>query len=62
MDRIKAIECEEMLSSAAKSLRCCWRIMKSSGMENTAKELADTVLDVEDSAKKMGRYIEELKT
>ena len=38
---------ENYLSEAAKALRSAWRLCKHNGMEATAKELADTVLDVE---------------
>jgi hypothetical protein len=41
------IELENHLSQAARSLRAAWRLCKHNGMEPTAKELADTVLDVE---------------
>lgn len=41
------IELEHHLGEAAKALRCAWRLAKHNGMEPTAKELADTVLDVE---------------
>ncbi len=41
------IELESHLNTAAKALRCAWTLCKHNGMEATAKELADTVLDVE---------------
>lgn len=41
------IELEQHLESAAKALRCAWKLTKHNGMEPVAKELADTVLDVE---------------
>lgn len=44
---ILLIELENHLSDAAKALRCAWLLCKHNGMEPTAKELADTVLDVE---------------
>ena len=44
---ILLIELETHLSEAAKALRAAWRLCKHNGMEATAKELADTVLDVE---------------
>ena len=44
---ILLLELESHLSDAAKALRCAWRLCKHNGMEPTAKELADTVLDVE---------------
>ena len=58
LDKTKAIEIENMLSSAAESLRCAWLQMKRNGLESSAKELADTVLDVEESAKLIGKYID----
>jgi hypothetical protein len=44
---ILLIELEQHLNDAAKALRCAWRLTKHNGMETTAKELADIVLDVE---------------
>lgn len=41
------IELEDHLGKAAKSLRAAWLLCKHNGMEAVAKELADTVLDVE---------------
>lgn len=41
------IELENHLGQAAKSLRAAWLLCKHNSMEATAKELADTVLDVE---------------
>ena len=41
------IELENHLEISAKALRCAWRLCKHNCMEKTAKELADTVLDVE---------------
>ena len=40
-------ELEANLQSAASALRAAWVLCKHNGMEKTAKELADTVLDVE---------------
>ena len=45
--RILLIELESHLDNAAKALRCAWLLCKHNGMQSTAKELADTVLDVE---------------
>ena len=44
---ILLIELENHLGEASKALRAAWRLCKHNGMEATAKELADTVLDVE---------------
>jgi hypothetical protein len=44
---ILPIELENHLGEAARALRCAWRLCKHNGMEATAKELADAVLDVE---------------
>ena len=44
---IVLIDLENHLSDAAKALRCAWLLCKRHGMVATAKELADTVLDVE---------------
>jgi hypothetical protein len=46
---ILLIDLEQQLGVAAKALRCAWKLAKHNGMEATAKELADTVLDVETS-------------
>lgn len=47
MRKEQLIELENHLTNAARALRCAWRLCKHNGMEPTAKELADTVLDVE---------------
>lgn len=47
------IELESHLGQASKALRCAWRLSKYNGMEATAKELADTVLDVEEAHKQV---------
>lgn len=41
------IDLEAHLGEAAKELRAAWLLCKHNGMEPAAKELADTVLDVE---------------
>ena len=41
------LELENHLRNAAGALRAAWILCKHNGMEKTAKELADTVLDVE---------------
>lgn len=51
---------ENSLRCAAKDLRHAWRVMKHNGMEPTAKELADTVLDVEMAHEQMAQYILEV--
>ena len=48
---ILLIELENYLSQAAKALRAAWVLCKHNGMEATAKEIADTVLDVETAHK-----------
>lgn len=40
-------ELENHLGNAARALRASWLLCKHNGMGPTAKELADTVLDVE---------------
>lgn len=47
MNEAQYIELDTHMADAAKSLRCAWRLMKHNGLESVAKELADTVLDVE---------------
>lgn len=44
---ILLIELENHLDPAARELRAAWLLCKRNGMEATAKELANTVLDVE---------------
>lgn len=46
-ESIFLIDLENNLGAAAKALRCAWLLCKRNGMESSAKELADTVLDVE---------------
>jgi hypothetical protein len=41
------MELEMHMGTAAKALRMAWKLCKHNGMEATAKELADTVLDIE---------------
>ena len=40
-------ELEKQLKTASKSLKAAWKLCKHNGMDDTAKELADTVLDVD---------------
>ncbi len=47
------IELENHLGHAARALRAAWLLCKHNGMEMTAKELADTVLDVETAHKQV---------
>lgn len=48
---IVLIELENHLLNASTALRASWMLCKGNGMESTAKELADTVLDVETAHK-----------
>jgi hypothetical protein len=50
---ILLIELENHLGKAAKELRTAWLLCKHNGMEASAKELADTVLDVETACKQV---------
>ena len=50
-DTLKSLASD--LAMAAQCLRHAWATMKRHGMENTAKELADTVLDVETAAEEI---------
>ena len=50
-DTLKSLASD--LAMAAQCLRHAWATMKRNGMENTAKELADTVLDVETAAEEI---------
>jgi len=60
--RILLLELEKHLSDAAKALRLAWKLAKHNGMEPTAKELADTVLDVETACQQVKENIELEKT
>ena len=53
---------EKHLSDAAKSLFLAWKLAKHNGMEPTAKELADTVLDVQTACQQVKDAIELEKT
>ena len=47
VERSVLLELENHLGHAARSLRAAWILCKRNGMERTAKELADTALDIE---------------
>ena len=49
MDKAELITLEQHFDDAGKALRSAWRKMKHNGMEDTAKEIADTVLDIEEA-------------
>lgn len=54
MDKeVVLVELETSMTVAAKALRHAWGLMKHNGMEAAAKEIADTVLDVETAAKQI---------
>ena len=57
MDLEKLDLAEKSLRIAGTELREAWRLLKHHGMEQTAKELADTVLDVEISANQLRDYL-----
>lgn len=44
---ILLIELENHFSQAASALRAAWMLCKHNGMESTAKDIADAVLDTE---------------
>lgn len=50
VDIVPLIDLDNSLTTAARALRHAWRVAKHNGMEATAKEIADTVLDVETAA------------
>lgn len=58
-DIVLLIDLENSLQTAARALRHAWRITKHGGMEATAKELADTVLDVETAAQQASAALAE---
>lgn len=47
MTREQLLELENHLQHAAGALRAAWVLCKHNGMQPTAKELSDTVLDLE---------------
>jgi hypothetical protein len=47
------IDLENHLDRAAKALRAAWMLCKHNGMEATAKDLADTVLDTETACRRV---------
>ena len=51
------IELNKHLNQGALALRRAWEVAKHNGMEKTAKELADTVLDIEAAAQSALRNI-----
>lgn len=48
---------EAALRRAGGDLRTAWTLLKHNGMEPTAKELADIVLDVEVSADQLREFL-----
>jgi putative hemolysin len=59
MNTEQLTELDTSLTDAAKALRHAWRLMKHNGMDATAKEIADTVLDVETSARLVSKQLAE---
>lgn len=57
MDHKKLSQAESALRRAGHELRTAWTLLKHHGMEPTAKELADTVLDVEVSADQLRDFL-----
>lgn len=47
------VELETHITQAAVELRAAWLLCKRNGMEATAKEISDTVLDLETAAKEL---------
>ena len=47
------VDVEIHLNKAAVELRAAWLLCKRNGMEATAKEIADTVLDLETAANEL---------
>lgn len=52
-------ELQSHLGQASKSLRNAWKLCKHNGMQPTAKELADTVLDVETAREQIAVFVRE---
>lgn len=46
------------LRRAGEEMRTAWTMLKRNGMDTTAKELADTILDVETSANQLHDFFE----
>ena len=57
MNREKLTQAEAALRRAGTDLRTAWTLLKHHGMEPAAKELADTVLDVEVSADQLRDFL-----
>lgn len=57
MEYEKLALAEAALRRAGHDLKAAWTLLKHYGMEPTAKELADTVLDVEVSADQLGIFL-----
>jgi hypothetical protein len=57
MEHEKLALAEAALRRAGRDLRTAWTLLKHNGMEPTAKELADTVLDVEVSADQLRDFL-----
>lgn len=55
-DQLVALD--RSLSTAARALRHAWTTMKHNGMESAAKEIADTVLDVETSSQQVRQQLD----
>ena len=60
MNKAILVELETSLTDAAKALRHAWLLMKHNGMQDTAKEIADTVLDVETAARQVSAKLAEM--
>jgi len=62
-EKINALDSLDVhLGEAAKALKKAWRVMKGSQhFESTAKEIADTVLDVEEAHRKIKSKITEFE-
>jgi len=58
-DIVPLIDLENSLQTAARALRHAWRVAKHNGMEATAKQMADTVLDVETAAQQASDAVSE---
>ena len=50
-------QAQRHLAMAAKDLRGAWKCMKDNGMDTTAAQMADTVLDVEAAVTQIDRFL-----
>lgn len=60
-DQDPLLELEKQLTVASDALIIAWRIMRNNGMRESAVEVADTVLDVQEAKRIMKEFIEDAR-